>query len=306
MGAVESGCSDMSDMNLIFIALNVVFVTLDLGSAYHVPKRIPSHINGIAISSNKGIDHHRPHPVFPVPSWSVGAGDDDATQSVCDVNTNLWECLGSDRDWGLVTVQDKTGEERLQSVPRLLARTALLVISAQKTAESLHKILENHHQRRILAENNDGGVSVLIQGELDSSNKIFEAVTTEFVAENMMSNRFNSSSREALLKAASTIVNGDILELGTTEAATKLLHQVVLKANENEKDDKKKRMLVTSDSSSDWLQNHSDLLCSFHQFVFVPLYNNGAGCQSPNQAAAAKKGRSANRKKRITCMHLQA
>jgi hypothetical protein len=28
--------------------------------------------------------------VFPVPSWSVMASKEDAENSICDVNTNLW------------------------------------------------------------------------------------------------------------------------------------------------------------------------------------------------------------------------
>ena len=70
-----------------------------------------------------------------------------------------------------------------------------------------------------------------------------------------------------------------ILELGTDNDTTELLHTVVQADNEIEKNVAFKRILVTTDSSSFQLNEHSTLLCSFHQFLFVPLYDNYAGCQ---------------------------
>merc|ERR1711892_1659622 len=92
--------------------------------------------------------------------------------------------------------------------------------------------------------------------------------------------------------------------LGTDQYITELLHTVVQSDNAKQEEDDLTRMLVTSDSTSSWLSEHSALLCSFHQFVVVPLYNNGAGCAHHHQPRELY-GKRRQAAQKITCKHLE-
>merc|ERR1712013_972587 len=98
-----------------------------------------------------------------------------------------------------------------------------------------------------------------------------------------------------MLEIVSRMTSGDILELGTDEDTSELLHKVV-----EDENTKKIRMLVTADSDSSWLTTHSAMISTFHQFVFVPLHHRGfvqenitphhqvPGCQYEYQDRARK------------------
>jgi len=264
---------------------------LDSGSKYKEGKPQSSQLS-----------HARPHPVFPVPSWSVRASSRDADSSMCDVNTNLWECLGSDRDWGLVSLMDKEGEQRMDSIARLLTRTQLMVVTTYRTRDLPADFkLSNKfwHGRRCFSQTlEEDKLIVLIQGDLDTTGEIFNSVVVD-------KEKDSSKEIQSMLLIASLSTHGDILELGTDQDTTQLLHTVVQSANAKQEEDDLTRMLVTSDSTSSWLSEHSSLLCSFHQFVFVPLYNNGAGCahhHQPRELHGKRRGQAAQK---ITCKHLE-
>lgn len=278
---------------------------------------------GTKLRSKKGklqreLNHTRPHPVFPVPSWSVMASKEDAENSICDVNTNLWECLGSDRDWSLVSLLDKEGERRMDSIPRLLTRTQLLVVSTLR-AKNLpvdFKLSNTFwHGRRCFTQNSDRNIEdelvVLIQGDLDTTGDIFDAVIAKISKDSQIEKWGKSEPHQYkfdLLLISSLSTTGDILELGTDKDTTELLHTVVQSDNAIQEDATLMRMLVTSDSSSSWLSEHSALLCSFHQFVFVPLYNNGAGCGQHHHSGLGREHHGkikAEAARKITCTHLQ-
>jgi len=242
------------------------------------------------------ISHARPHPVFPVPAWAVLAGKEDTENTICDVNTKLWDCLGADRDWGLVSLIDKDGERRLESIPRLLTRAKLFYVSTEKSSSvpvdyRLSGVF--WHGRRCFTHYHGDLLHVLIQGDLDADGQTFNAAVAEI---RKIGGKLRYSD---IIEIASVLTDGDILEVGTDEDTTELLHKVV--GDNNARLDKT-RMLVTADSASSWLNTHSHLLCSFHQFVFVPLYNKGIGCNYSNQA----RGRMVTRSKapQITCKHL--
>jgi len=266
---------------------------------------------------NGDLSHTRPHPVFPVPSWSMMANSRDTDNSICDVNTNLWECLGSDRDWGLVSMLDQEGERRMESIPRLLNRTHLLVVSTMRKSNlpTDFKLLNTYwNGRRCFSQttnvnkNAPEKLSVIIQGDLDTAGETFNAVVSRLKEEGAKQFMTKYKQKKNLLMISSLLTSGDILELGTDKDTTELLHTVVQADNENEMKAAAMRMLVTTDSSSAWLNNHSALLCSFHQFVFVPLYNNGAGCRQQRQSGLARELHDKLRRetaREITCTHMQ-
>jgi len=243
-----------------------------------------------------GISHARPHPVFPVPAWAVLAGKEDTENTICDVNTKLWDCLGSDRDWGLVSLIDKGGERRLDSVPRLLTRTELVYVSTHKN----NSIIPTDYRlsgvfwygRRCYTHSQEDQLHVLIQGDLDKTGDIFD----EAIAA-IEKGKGEERVYSVMLEIASRITSGDILELGTDEDTSELLHKVVENENTKKVDDDPIRMLVTADSDSSWLINHSVMISSFHQFVFVPLHHQVAGCHYKYQARD-------NNLPQITCKHL--
>jgi len=254
--------------------------------------------------------------VFPVPSWSVMASKEDAENSICDVNTNLWECLGSDRDWGLVSMMDKEEERRMDSIKRLLTRTQLLVVSAGRTKNlpADFKLSNTFwHGRRCFTQKSERNeeLVVLIQGDLDTTGNIFDAVIAKVSKDSQIDRQGKSKPNQLkvdLLLVSSLATTGDILELGTDKDTTELLHTVVQSENAIQSKATLMRMLVTSDSSSSWLSEHSELLCSFHQFVFVPLYNKGVGCEHRQHSGLARhlqgmmEGEAAQE---VTCTHLR-
>jgi len=244
---------------------------------------------------HRGINHARPHPVFPVPAWAVLAGKEDTENTICDVNTKLWDCLGSDRDWGLVSLIDKASERRLDSIPRLLPRTELVHVSTQKN----NSIPPDYrlsglfwYGRRCFTHSGEDNLHVLIQGDLDTSGNIFDKAVAAFEKETK-----DKRGNSGMLEIVSRMTSGDILELGTDEDTSELLHKVV-----EDENTKKIRMLVTADSDSSWLTTHSAMISTFHQFVFVPLHHQVPGCQYEYQDRARKAND--DNLPLITCKHL--
>lgn len=222
------------------------------------------------LERDKGLEGmNRPHPVFPVPAWSMEGGS-----NICNVNIKLWDCLGSDRDWGLVSLVDKEGEGRLNSVNRLLNSTKLLVVEATNRKSLPVDFLVTGTRWRgrkcISSPGRGGRVRVLVRGDLDEEGKVFSKVVSDWG---------ESKSSKKLLTLAAMYTSGDILEVGTEPENTALLHTVVKQGVG--------RMLVTADSNSVWLTKHSDLIRPFHQFVFVPLYNERHGCRQEEEGRDA-------------------
>jgi len=276
-------------MEITLVRTLVLMMTCDLmmGAVVNMKKK------GV-VKSRKGFS--RLHPVFPVPTWNVDMDHMDDT--ICDVNTKLWDCLGSDRDWGLVSVVDKKGEGMMDSVDRLLNRTKIMLVKVSSASDELPldfvTTRSSWKGRPCFSVPGEGGeLVVLIKGDLESH--VFRKVVKKFTKRKM-----TEDTNNLLLSLAAKYSDGDVLELGTEEQTTKLLHKVVeqvVRGKEGHQD--VVRMLVTADSNSSWLSDHSNLICSFHQFVFVPLYNNGRGCAS--RAATVRNNSQSN----VTCSTLE-
>ena len=171
------------------------------------------------------------------------------------------------------------------------------------------------HGRRCFTQKSERNIEdelvVLIQGDLDTTGDLFDAVIAKISKDSQIETWGKSKPNQFkfdLLLISSLSTTGDILELGTDKDTTELLHTVVQSDNGIQRDAALMRMLVTSDSSSSWLSEHSALLCSFHQFVFVPLYNNGVGCEQHQHSGLARElhGKiKVEAAQKITCTHLQ-
>jgi hypothetical protein len=221
--------------------------------------------------------------------------------TLCQGNTNLWECLGTDRDWGLVSVLHTPGERRLDSIPRLVARAELVLVNNYRAASipTYHRYAPPHSipclhaycarlcQDRRRCYSHPHHHQLLLQGGLDTTGEIFARAVAAVEEDSA------GGSRLDLIRIASLLTTGDILELGTDQDTTELLHTAVQAENARKEEAELVRMLVTADSTSTWLSQHSGLLCSFHLFVFVPLYWVGVGCKTSHQP-------------QITCKHLQS
>jgi len=199
-----------------------------------------------------------------------------------------------------VSLIDKVGEDRLESIPRLLTRAKLMLVTLSKDSDLpmdfrlSGTIWEGRRSTQLSS-------FVLISGDLDDSEKLFNVVLSSLQKKSRRIDAYD------LLPVATSIASGDILELGTDEVNTNLLHNLVKEENASNDGKGLRRMLVTADSSSAWLGVHSTLLCNYHQFVFVPLYNSGAGCKHIHQSGLDRRHRQKMKNdkiSKITCMHL--
>ena len=116
--------------------------------------------------------------------------------------------------------------------------------------------------------------TTLIQGDLDRDGKVFNSITKAFKenysdinAGYLHYNKENLAhgTHIRLVILAAMMTHGDILELGTGDVSTRLLHDI-LEQEENNMD----RMLVSADSDQKKLGKFKDLDCSFHQLLLVP------------------------------------
>ena len=115
--------------------------------------------------------------------------------------------------------------------------------------------------------------TTMIWGYLDEDDKVFnlivkvlkenfEDIDAVYRFYNEKNNIYGTHVR--LLLVAAMMTNGNILELGAGDHSTKLLHEILEDDNKKEK-----RLLVSADSNSLWLDRFSDLSSPFHQLLLV-------------------------------------
>ena len=74
-----------------------------------------------------------------------------------------------------------------------------------------------------------------------------------------------------LLSSAAIATQGDILEMGTGDFSTPMLHDIVANSSSP-------RMLVSSDTDLSWLFKFVSKRTEYHQLVGVPVYDDGGHC----------------------------
>ena len=115
--------------------------------------------------------------------------------------------------------------------------------------------------------------TTMIRGDLDEDDKVFNFIVKVFKENfedidavyrfyNKKNNIYGTHVR--LLLVAAMMTNGNILELGTGDHSTRLLHDILEDDNKKEK-----RLLVSADSNSLWLDRFIDLSSPFHQLLLV-------------------------------------
>ena len=116
--------------------------------------------------------------------------------------------------------------------------------------------------------------TTLLRGDMDIDGKIFNSVREAFKDNyddlnagyrhyNNKNHAYGTHARLLLLAALMT--HGDILELGTGDQSTELLHDIV--EDDNKRGDA--RLLVSAESDSHWLDTFTHLSSSFHQLLLV-------------------------------------
>ena len=115
--------------------------------------------------------------------------------------------------------------------------------------------------------------TTLIRGDLDEDDNVFNSIVKAFKENfddiNAGYRHYNKKNLDfgthaRVLLVAAMMTHGDILELGTGDHSTKLLHDILEDDNKKEK-----RLLVSADSNSLWLARFSDLSSPFHQLLLV-------------------------------------
>ena len=115
--------------------------------------------------------------------------------------------------------------------------------------------------------------TTLIKGDLDIKGDIFNSVVEAFKNNydelNAGYRYYNQENVDygthaRLLLLAALMTHGDILELGTGDHSTLLLHQIVQEDNKVER-----RVLVSADSDPAWLDRFKHLSSPFHQLHLV-------------------------------------
>ena len=114
----------------------------------------------------------------------------------------------------------------------------------------------------------------IIKGDLDEEEKVFESIVEAFKNNPEDADagyRYHNSDNAAygtharLLLVSVMMTHGDILELGMGKHSTKLIHDILEEDNKAEK-----RMIVSAESDSTWLETFQDLSSPFHQIPYVP------------------------------------
>ena len=117
-------------------------------------------------------------------------------------------------------------------------------------------------------------LTTIIQGDLDKDGEVFESIIDKFQEHvddiNAGYNHYNENNlyegtHIRLVLAAAMMTCGDILELGTDELSSKLLHDIL-----DQDDDTSKRLLVSAESQLKNLKKHKDAESEFHQLLHVP------------------------------------
>ena len=115
--------------------------------------------------------------------------------------------------------------------------------------------------------------TTLIRGDLDEDGEVFDSVVKTFKNRyddiNAGYRHYNKDNLDygthaRLMLVAAMMTHGDILELGTGEHSTKLLHAILEDDNKIEK-----RMLVSAESDPAWLNRFRNLSSPFHQLLLV-------------------------------------
>lgn len=214
------------------------------------------------------------HPVLPLPKL--------VPSSRCEKNGLAWDCVGGDRDWGVVFVDHRPGERRSPDVVRMLARSLIVVV--HDTEQPTYDWPHNWAGRRSYTEMTRDVGTTIIQGDLDKDGKIFDQIVDSIkkkselsVEKEKISNEMNPEKSEygthiKLLAVAATLSGGDMLEMGTGLFSTPELHRIA-------KEDKGGRMVVSADTDILWLKKFmGDFSDDYHQFLLVPAYSDLVGC----------------------------
>lgn len=237
---------------------------------------------------------------FPLPRWDY--------EGECEAHLELWDCLGSDRSWGVVFVDLMPLSLRAEVVRRMLPRSHLVVLHDSQANYLGYPADYVSHRSRWEGRKSkthiavgDAGEDVLttiIQGDLDLQAKyahMYWYSLTTFLREShqefedlaRLANPRSSAegSHVKFLAAAVLLTVGDVLELGTGLASTELIHSLVeaefkeLNAlREAGEVREQHRAVVSVDSDSDWIARFHEFSKPWHQFVLLPVYSHGTAC----------------------------
>jgi len=212
-------------------------------------------------------------------------------------NHSNWDLIGEDRLWDLIFLDHKPMGRRVKDAKRLLKRTKLLLIHdtgyfnenwMNMPLDFLQTSGHVWNDRPAFTEKSktslvyeDPGLpydikmpvwTTLIQGDHDHSEGLFKAVVEALKNyRNEIQSVYNIYNPDKkgygthvkLLLVSALMTRGDILEMGSGYFSTQLLHDIV-------QEEAGSRMLVTAESSNDWLQKHAGLQSDFHQLLHVP------------------------------------
>ena len=115
--------------------------------------------------------------------------------------------------------------------------------------------------------------TTLIRGDLDQDATVFNSIVKEFNDKfddlnagyrHINKDNVDYGTHARLLLIAAMMTHGDILELGTGDHSTQLLHDILEDDNKNEK-----RMLLSAESDSLWLEKFKHLYAPFHHLILV-------------------------------------
>ena len=113
--------------------------------------------------------------------------------------------------------------------------------------------------------------TTLVQGDMDQGGELFSEVieTVDSYAEEVNTvyktynpDRAGFGTHLKLLLVAALITDGDILEMGSGDFSTRVLHDIVKMSDVD-------RELVTAESNKEWLTNHKDMQTSFHKLIHI-------------------------------------
>lgn len=264
----------------LFVILVLVYVNTSHLTSNKVKKNRPEKAEG----SQK---HHFQFDI-PVwqPGWTCAFRDNRTVCKHCLTKPELWDCVGEDRIWGMVFVDNRPGAKRGPNALRLVERAEIIVTHDTNQNDALWpKDWINTRKtdspiwagRRVFTDKRGPWTSV-IQGDMDKTGAVFDKVVSAFSSGEITPywDQFNPThsgwgSHVRLLTAAALSTTGDILELGTGFFSTPLLHQIV-------KEEGGRRMIVSSDTDSNWLPLFRNLTTTFHQILLVPVYQDGGTC----------------------------
>ena len=105
----------------------------------------------------------------------------------------------------------------------------------------------------------------------DKAVDIFKSGKTLKLVEKFNPTKSEWGSHIQLLSSAAIATTGDILEMGTGDFSTPMLHDIVASSSPP-------RMLVSSDTDLGWLFKFASKRSEYHQLVGVPVYDDGAHC----------------------------